>query len=129
MREGSCLCGAVAYRFDGAPKWIAHCHCESCRKNCAAPFTTFLGVDDDALEWTGAEPAVHASSPGVARLFCGTCGTPVAYRANRWPGETHLYLAALDDAAGLEPQAHVNWAEHVAWVYLGDDLPRKAATG
>lgn len=129
MRTGQCLCGGVTWQFDGEPKWVAHCHCESCRKNCAAPFTTFLGVDNGALVWTGQTPSVFASSPGVERLFCGTCGTPVAYRSDRWPGETHLYLAALDDASGLVPTAHVNWSEHVDWITLGDGLKRYDTTG
>lgn len=121
---GHCLCGKVRYEYEGAPNWQAHCHCESCRRNCSAAFTSYFGVTDGSWRWTGAEPSVYASSPGVERLFCPTCGTPMAYRSARWPGETHFYAASLDDPSIFRPQSHVNWAERVPWVHLADHLPR-----
>ena len=124
MRGGHCLCGVVRYDFDGAPLWQAHCHCESCRRNCSAPFTSYLGVAEDGLRWTGEAPAVYVSSPGVARLFCAACGTPMAYRSTRWPGETHLYAASLDDPTDYVPTRHVHWDEHLPWLHLDDGLPR-----
>lgn len=124
LRRGRCLCGAVSYEYEGPENWVGHCHCESCRRNCSAPFTTFVGVPRPAVRLTGAEPAVYRSSPGVRRLFCAQCGAPVAYDADRYPDEIHFYLAALEDAAGLEPAFHVHAGEQVPWVHLGDDLPR-----
>lgn len=126
MGRGRCLCGAVGFRFEPtAVRWRGHCHCESCRRNCAAPFTTFFGVADDGWAWEGTEPAVYASSDHAERLFCATCGSPVAYRSTRQPGETHFYAAALEDSSGFVPEMHFHWSEHVAWVHLSDDLPRK----
>ena len=123
-RKGRCLCGAVAYEYDGPENWIGHCHCESCRRNCSAPFTTFVGVPNAAWRFIGIEPAAYASSPGVRRLFCPKCGTPVAYSAEKFPDETHFYLAALEDASGLAPAFHVFAGEQVPWVELADHLPR-----
>ena len=76
--SGGCFCGAVRYEYEGPENWVGHCHCESCRRNCSAPFTTFVGVPRDKVRMTGAAPAVYESSPGVRRLFCARCGTPVA---------------------------------------------------
>lgn len=127
--SGHCLCGAVRYKFDAdAVLWRAHCHCESCRRACAAPFTTFFGVRDTAWRWSGTPPARYRSSAGVERLFCARCGTQMAYRSARWPGEIHGYAATLTDSSGFEPSAHVNWLERVPWVTLGDDLPKHDAT-
>lgn len=124
-RTGHCLCGGVSFAYDGPENWRAHCHCDSCRRQTASPFTTFMGVPDGAWRWTGAEPKVYQSSPGVRRMFCGTCGAPVAYAADRYPGEIHFYAALLDDRAGFVPQGHVHWDERVDWVELADHLPRK----
>ncbi|MFC2970056.1 GFA family protein [Acidimangrovimonas pyrenivorans] len=124
MTGGHCLCGAVRFEFDGAPLWQAHCHCESCRRNCSAPFTSFLGVADGSWRWTGAAPAAYASSPGVARMFCPTCGTPMAFRSERWPDEIHFYAASLDDPAAYAATRHVHWDEHLPWVHLCDGLER-----
>lgn len=129
MPAGRCLCGGVSFVYDAPEKWRAHCHCESCRRATASPFTTFLGVADGSWRWTGATPATYASSPGVERRFCPTCGAQVAYRCDRWPGEIHFYAALLDDHAGFAPQAHVHWAEKVDWIAFDDTLPKMPGTG
>lgn len=124
-RTGHCLCGGVSFAYDGPENWRAHCHCESCRRQTASPFTTFMGVPEGAWRWTGAEPKVYESSPGVRRMFCGICGAPVAYAADRFPGEIHFYAALLDDGEGFAPQGHVHWDERVGWVNVVDGLPKK----
>ena len=56
---GHCLCGAVAYEFDGPENWTGYCHCESCRRNCSAPVTAFFAIPDGSWRWTGAAPAIY----------------------------------------------------------------------
>lgn len=125
VKRGRCLCGQVTFEYTGPENWRGHCHCESCRRNCAAPFTTFMGVPKAAYRFTGRAPSVYHSSPGVRRYFCANCGTPMAYETDRLPHETHFYAASLEDSAGFVPQFHVHWAERVPWVTLADDgLPR-----
>jgi hypothetical protein len=124
VRKGRCQCGAVSYEYEGPENWVGHCHCQSCRRNTASPFTTYMGVPNRRFRFTGIEPAVYQSSPGVRRLFCQKCGTPVAYSADKFPNEIHFYLSALDDASGIEPQFHVFAGEKVPWVELADDLPK-----
>ena len=124
--SGRCLCGRVTYSFDEAQVlWRGHCHCESCRRNCSAPFTTYFGVADGHWRWTGADPATYASSPGVMRRFCATCGTPMAYAADHSPGEMHFYAASLDDPSSFRPDFHTFWQERLPWICLSDDLPRR----
>jgi hypothetical protein len=123
-KSGRCLCGKVSFEYQGAELWCGHCHCESCRRNCSAPFTTFVGVLRQSARFTGAAPAIYASSPGVERLFCRDCGTPVAYRSDRFPDEIHFYAASLDDPTAVIPQFHVYWSERLPWIELADSLPR-----
>lgn len=122
---GRCLCGLVRYAVDGPMLWRAHCHCESCRRATASPFTTFFGVAVGAFRWTGEEPARFQSSPGVWRRFCLRCGTPMAYHGATRTEEIDLYAATLDDHAAFRAEQHVHWAERVAWVELSDGLPRR----
>ncbi len=124
-KRGHCLCGAVRFAYTGPETWRAHCHCESCRRQCAAPFTTFLGVPTAAFAWTGKTPATYVSSPGVRRLFCPVCGTPVAFEADRYPDEIHLYAALLEDSRDFQPRGHLHWEERVPWVHIVDDLKKK----
>jgi hypothetical protein len=124
LKKGRCLCGAVSYEYQGPENWVAHCHCESCRRNTSSPFTTFIAVPRKAYRFTGIQPAIYNSSPGVRRLFCPKCGSPVAFDADSYPDEIHFYLAALEDASGLEVQTHGFAGEKVPWIELGDDLPK-----
>jgi hypothetical protein len=123
-RLGGCACGAVRYALGGAPRWAAHCHCRDCRRVAGAPYVTYVGVLKPQLTWSGAAPLRYLSSPGVARSFCGACGTPLAYEGARWPDEVHILAATLDDPSQITPQAHVYVGQKLPWVHLGDGLPR-----
>ena len=32
VTKGHCQCRDIEYEFTGEPKWVMHCHCESCRR-------------------------------------------------------------------------------------------------
>jgi hypothetical protein len=123
-KRGHCLCGQVSFEYEGPENWRGHCHCESCRRNTSSAFTTFMGVPRAACRFTGAQPGVYQSSPGVRRLFCGNCGTPMAYEADRYPDEIHFYAASLENSADFRPDFHVHFAERVPWADINDGLPR-----
>ena len=123
MTLGHCLCGAVALEFDGAPNGVAHCHCDSCGRNCSAPFPTFRGLSDGKWRRTGTMPRTFHHRPGAGRMFCPTCGSPMAFRGDRWPGDIHFYAASLDDPAAVTPGLNVNWAAHLPRTALADGLP------
>lgn len=91
--------------------------------------TTYMGVPNDRHRWTGAEPAVYESSPGVRRYFCARCGSPMAFEGDRWPDEIHLFACSLTDPENFVPQAHVNFAEHLPWFDTADDLKRLPGIG
>lgn len=123
--RGRCLCGDVTYEFDGTPNWRSYCHCESCRRNTSSPVTAFFGVTRSAFRFTGSPPAAYQSSPGVRRLFCGRCGTPMAYQTDRRAEEIDLYAASLEDPEAYRPEAHVHAAERLSWFDVRDELPRR----
>ncbi|MEN9411236.1 MAG: hypothetical protein RL216_3210 [Pseudomonadota bacterium] len=125
---GRCLCGAVTYRADAPPLWQMHCHCDSCRRATASAFASFFGLRDGTWRWTSGTPALYRSSPDVERLFCPTCGTPLAYRSTRFPDETHLHAGTLDHPATYTPTAHVHFAQAQLWADIHDHLPRHPGT-
>lgn len=125
---GRCYCGSCTWQSVGQPNWVCHCHCESCRRHCAAPFTSFFGVDNGCWLWTGNEPQARQSSAGVTRYFCAECGTHMAYHNVKWDHEMHFYLACMDDPDQLQPQFHVHWQEKLSWLPVVDDLPKYAGS-
>lgn len=125
---GGCQCGVIRYRFDGAPRWVMHCHCKDCRKATASAVATYIGVKTRQAAWTAGAPARYASSPGVERLFCGHCGTPLAYIGQRWADEVHFLHGTLDDPALWPPTGHAYIKDQLPWFETHDELPRYAAT-
>lgn len=128
-QRGHCLCGEVTYEYEGPENWRAHCHCESCRRNTSSAFTTFMGVPRSACRFTGRPLSVYVSSPGVRRLFCSNCGTPMAYETDRYPDEIHLYAASLENPENFEPRFHVHYAERLSWADINDGLRRYDRSG
>ena len=83
-RKGRCLCGAVRFEAQGAPRFISNCHCETCRRASSAPSVTWAGFTDAQVAISGETLTGYASSPGVTRYFCSRCGSPIAFRGARW---------------------------------------------
>ncbi|MEL6119774.1 MAG: GFA family protein [Pseudomonadota bacterium] len=126
--RGRCLCGQTSWEYSGDVTWACFCHCDDCRRNCAAPVVGWLGVPIQNFHWTGAAPRTFQSSPPVRRHFCDHCGTPMGFEADHYPGGMHLYAATLEDPADFEPQFHVNWQDKLPWLAMTDDLPKYDGT-
>ena len=107
--------------------WQANCHCESCRRACSAPFTTFFGLRATAWRWTGKAPGVYRSSPGVERFFCRDCGSPMGYRTDDLPDEMHGYAASLNHPERATPDREDFLEERLPWVHPGNLTPDSAA--
>ena len=127
--SGHCLCRNVRYRFECPRTWACFCHCEDCRRNCAAPIVAYIGVPLDGFRWQvgeqeGTKPAFYPSSQGVKRFFCNQCGTPMAFQAEHYPGEIHLYAASLKNPQDFEPTFHVHYQEKLSWLHLDNSLHR-----
>ncbi len=118
IRSGRCLCGAVRFETRGEPRFVSNCHCESCRRASSAPSVTWAGFSDDQVRFSGETMIAYASSPGATRSFCGRCGSPLAFKGDRWPGEIHLTVCALDDAASMPPQSDHFENEKLPWSAL-----------
>jgi len=125
--SGRCLCGRVRYLVPKTPEWTALCHCESCRRASSAPVVAWMGYRAIDVRWSG-ERSFFKSSDIATRGFCGHCGTPMSFESTRWPGETHLYAASLDDPNAYHPELHCHHAEHLSWLDVADDLPRYPAS-
>lgn len=127
--EGGCLCGAVRYRIAEPALFASMCHCRSCRLATGAPAAAFVGVGRPQFEEVRGTRRVFASSPGVRRGFCGTCGTSLTYEGDAWPGEMHIYTATLDDPTAFPPTVHTYTVDRIAWFDPDDGLPRLGGFG
>lgn len=122
--SGGCMCGNIRFSYSGTPKWVLHCHCESCRRATSSPMTTWLSVDNSDLRLDEGRPTEYQSSHGARRSFCPDCGPPMSFTHDRFLGETHLYVASLDRPSDLDPTRHVFFGDRLPWAELHDALPR-----
>lgn len=125
---GGCMCGAVRYEMTEGPIRVLNCHCPSCRKHTGAPSAALAVCTLDQVGFSGDERRVYASSPGVGRGFCGTCGTPLTWETEF--GDLGrvcaIHISTFDDPEPLRPDAHSFYAERIPWFDIADDLPRYA---
>ncbi len=122
--RGSCLCGAVGFRLDGAPRRAVNCHCSRCRRARSAAFASNLFAP---VAYTrGEEWLASYTLPGAPRFsyaFCTVCGSGLP-RADRPGAVVGIPMGSLDDDPGLYPGAHIFVGSKAPWYTIHDALPR-----
>lgn len=116
--RGSCHCGRVRFVARYRSRFCSRCHCQSRRRSHSAGFVTWIGFKPEQLSVdAGADDRVACeSSPGTRRGFCRVCGSKPFFQSERWPGETHVALAAITPPVDRQPAGHFRFEEHVAWL-------------
>ncbi len=97
---GHCLCGETGWEYDGEATWACFCHCNDCRRNCAAPVVAWIGVPVENFKWTSNAPKTFESSEGVYRHYCEDCGTPMGFEADRYQGRDTPLRSLPAESAG-----------------------------
>lgn len=125
MVEGRCLCGALAYRLDGAFSAMVHCHCSMCRKQHGTGFATFAVGPLTGFHWVSGEDRLgrFESSPNGVRTFCRQCGSA---GPSTLPdvGVVALPAGSLQGALGIKPQNHIFVGSKAPWDPITDELPQ-----
>ena len=121
--RGRCFCGTIRFELTPPVQAVVNCHCESCRRQCSAPMTTYVGIADGKWRWVSGEAKVFNSSPGVERTFCADCGAPLSFRSAKMSDMMHFYVAAMDEPEAFAPTLHVAHEEKLPWLKLDDGLP------
>jgi len=82
--EGRCLCGAVAFEFQGSPTGIELCHCERCRRAYGSAFAATFYVDATDFRWLHGpdmisvyDAPLREKPPAYRHSFCRRCGSPL----------------------------------------------------
>jgi len=122
--EGGCRCGAVRYRAAAEPHATCLCHCRSCRLSAGAPSQAWVIFREEDIAIVSGELAIHESSPGVERGFCGRCGTSLSYTRSNRPGFFDVTTASLDDPEALPPSKEIWLSQRLAWEPPTTDVPQ-----
>lgn len=119
---GGCLCGATRYR-SGPPIGPATlCHCTSCRRASGAHALGWVTVATATFEWLS-PPQRRASSPGVERTYCASCGTPLSWRRVD-AADIDVTIGSLDAPHAHPPADHTWMEDALPWDRPSDGLPQ-----
>jgi hypothetical protein len=121
---GGCQCGAVRYALYASPTGIGVCHCRMCQKASGGPFGVFVMVNGEDFAWTRGRPASWQSSSRAYRDFCGTCGTPLAFRPLDRDA-IDVMAGSLDEPEKAVPTYEVGTEAKLSWVARLAGLPGK----
>ena len=123
--EGGCLCGAIRYRVSGKPVATTLCHCRSCRRATGGTNVAWAVFDRGDFKWLTGYPKAFSSSPGLEWLFCGDCGSLVAYRRASRPEHMDVTTGSLDEPDRFPPEVEI-WLDHkIGWEPLDPGLPKR----
>ena len=119
MIQGSCLCGAVQWVFQGAPESATACNCTACRR-----YGTLWAYDYEG-------EGIHVSGPTKAYVrgkalgfhFCPECGCVAYWRALETNQEVRRRIAVNLRLAEPELVATVP-IDHFDGLDKFEDLPR-----
>ncbi|KMW58198.1 hypothetical protein AIOL_003169 [Candidatus Rhodobacter oscarellae] len=106
MLKGTCLCGQVGWRYDGAPDQATVCNCGACRRYGAIWIYGNLGeqvfIDGETRGYVrtdaGGDLAFHT---------CPTCGVPHSWQPAELPAEGGYRLAVNLRLAEQEEVAQI----------------------
>ena len=128
MYRGSCLCGTVQYEITGEIGPVSLCHCSRCRKANGTAFLAAAAVDPAGFKIVSGSESLgdFVSSPGVHRIFCRQCGSPVISRRPGPPEVIRVRIGTLDSYLKIKPQAHIFYADRAEWFEFEDDVAKYA---
>ena len=130
---GKCLCGAVAFEFEGPLSSIELCHCSRCQRSTGAPFAAEFRVSAERFRWLSGEAEIGCFDAPILReppayrcAFCCRCGSPLPAV---FPGQPNVAIPTglVDGELPARARRHI-WVDHKAnWLELGElaQLPQE----
>lgn len=126
MLSGSCLCNGIQYEIKGDLGDIMQCHCQKCRKANGSAFATNAAIPTTAFTLLKGEEllAEYESTPGVFRVFCKQCASPLYSRRPNMPELLRLRIGTLDTKIAGKPSSHIFVGSKAEWHDICDDIPQ-----
>ena len=123
-RSGGCQCGAVRYTLATQNITAYACHCRECQKQSASAFAISVPIRAHDLDVSGPLQAYERATDSGSTTncwFCATCGTRIYHQSARSPEMVTLKGGTLDNAAALQPIAHLWVSRQHPWIRLAPD--------
>ena len=122
MLTGTCLCGDVAFDFDGPPLRMYNCHCSRCRQAAGSACQSLPRVRRSGYRWlAGSDNIVSYQLPGTRFqcAFCHSCGSRTPWEGG---GELCVPAGFSDCDPGMKPTANICTDSRAAWTVVDQSL-------
>jgi hypothetical protein len=121
---GSCLCGTVRFKVEGAFDSFYLCHCQHCKKDTGSAHAANLFSQSAKLSWqSGADAVTSFTLPGTrhGRSFCKFCGSALP---NTQTARVLIVPAgSLDTDVSILPTAHIFSSSKANWEKALGEVP------
>ncbi|MCX4188360.1 GFA family protein [Methylophaga sp. OBS4] len=126
MLKGSCLCQQVQYQIDGTLGPVFFCHCSKCRKANGSAFAANALINTAEFSLLSGQDALNEfeSSPGVFRVFCKHCASPLYSRRDAQAEQIRLRIGSLDTPLGELNVTHIFVGSKADWFEICDSYPQ-----
>ena len=124
---GGCGCGAVRFELTEPPEAVVYCHCTRCQRRTGTAAAVSARVPAGSVKLlSGAEEVRRWVPPdGMAKAFCGTCGSALWAETRDGERIAAVRMGALDGDPGVRPTVRQFTAYAAPWEPIPDDgLPR-----
>jgi hypothetical protein len=126
MIEGGCLCRAVRFTIDAAPRAARTCWCRLCQYLGGGSATVNVCFPAEAVTIHGEvryHESIADSGNRMRRGFCPGCGTPLFSAAEARPHLLFVRAGALDDPGLMAPEMTI-WIEQAPdWACIDPAIP------
>ena len=126
MLKGSCLCRGIQYEIDATIEKVLQCHCKNCRKANGSAFATNTFIPSAAFTYLKGQELTKEfeSSPGVFRVFCSQCASPLYSRRPSEPEAFRLRIGTLDTPIDVKSAMHIFVDSKAEWEDITGDIPQ-----
>lgn len=126
MLKGSCLCNGIQYEIDSELGKIMQCHCQKCRKANGSAFAVNAPIPTQSFKYIKGEELTSEfeSTPGVFRVFCSRCASPLYSRRPAEPEILRLRIGTLDTPLTTKPAMHIFVGSKAEWNEVTDNIPQ-----
>lgn len=119
MIQGTCLCGAVQWKFEGEPDGATACNCTACRRYGVLWAYDF---ENEGIKVSGTTKA-YVRGTALEFHFCSACGCVAFWRGLRLDDQGRTRIAVNLRLAEPEAVAQIP-IDHFDGLSTFDDLPR-----
>jgi len=127
--KGSCLCGEVEFKVEGAVGPFELCHCNRCRKASGSAYTAGLDVRTDGYRVVRGKHLIRSFAaplieqpPVYTVWFCSNCGSPVPDPEPKGDA-VEIPAGLLDGATNVTPDKHIYVDLKAGWDQIGQTIP------